>query len=407
MAIWHRRAGKDSVGLNWTVVSAFQRPGLYWHLLPTYQQGRKILWDGITKDGRAFLSHWPEPLVQNVNNVEMKLEMKNGSIWQVVGTDNVDRLVGANPVGCIFSEYALQDKRAWDYIRPILAENGGWALFIYTPRGRNHGYDLYQLAKRNENWFADLLTVEDTHAIPISAVDEEREAGMPEELFQQEFFCSFDASLVGSYYGRQMKWLTEEGRITDVRWEPNLPVDTWWDLGMHDATAIWFVQQFRNEIRVIDYYEGEGLGFESYAEELKKRPYSYGEHIGPHDLKVRELGTGKSRVEVARDWGLYFKIAKNIGVQEGINAVRSTLPKCWFDQTKCYRGLEGLRQYRKEFDDKRGMFREKPHHDEHSHPADAFRIGCVAYTSPDTRSLARPAFAVGTDYDPFSDDEAA
>ena len=183
-----------------------------------------------------------------INNTEMRLTLKNGSIYQVVGTDNVDRLVGANPVGVVFSEYSLQDPRAWDYIRPILAENGGWALFIYTARGRNHGYDLLNVAKKNETWFQQVLTVEDTRAIPISAVDEERAAGMPEEMIQQEFFCSFDAPLVGSYYGNAMARLLADQHLTKVPYDPNLDVHTSWDLGIGDSTVIIFFQMHHNEV---------------------------------------------------------------------------------------------------------------------------------------------------------------
>jgi len=175
VAIWHRRAGKDTVSLNWTVVSLVQRPGLYWHMLPTYQQGRKIVWDGINKDGRKFLDYFPPELIDNVNNTEMKIEFKNGSIFQVVGTDNVDRLVGANPIGCVLSEYSLQDPRAWNYLRPILAENEGWALFIYTPRGRNHGHDLFAMAKKQPDWFSELLTVEVEKRVPPELRAERRQ----------------------------------------------------------------------------------------------------------------------------------------------------------------------------------------------------------------------------------------
>ena len=198
VAVWHRRAGKDLLSVNWCVTAALKRKGLYWHLLPTYNQGRKIVWDGMTRDGRSFLEHFPKELWSNVNNTDMRLELKNGSIYQVVGTDNVDRLVGSNPVGVVFSEYSLQDPRAWDLVRPILAENGGWAVFIYTARGRNHGYDMFNMASRNERWFCQRLSIDDTSVLTQEAIEEEREAGMPEELIQQEFYCSFDAPLVGS-----------------------------------------------------------------------------------------------------------------------------------------------------------------------------------------------------------------
>ena len=377
VAVWHRRAGKDLLSINWCAVSALTRPGLYWHLFPTYNQGRKIAWDGMTRDGRKFIDHFPQETWEAVNNTEMRLTLKNGSIYQVVGTDNVDRLVGANPVGVVFSEYSLQDPRAWDYIRPILAENGGWALFIYTARGRNHGYDLLNMAKRNEKWFQQTLSVDDTRAISQEAVDEERDSGMPDEMIQQEFYCSFDAPLVGSYYGNAMARLLADGKITGVPYEQRLEVHTSWDLGMNDSTAIIFFQRHGGEIRIIDYYESSGEGLAHYVKILKEKEYLYGEHIAPHDIQVREMGTGKSRLEVARELGIRFRVAANLRIDDGIEAVRTTLPKCFFDEKKCSHLIEALRQYRKDFDEKHKVFRDRPLHDWTSHPADAMRYLAV------------------------------
>ena len=373
VCVWHRRAGKDLCSINWAVVSALQRPGLYWHLFPTYNQGRKIAWDGMTKDGRAFLNHFPEELVEGKNNTEMRLTLKNGSIFQVVGTDNVDRLIGANPVGVIFSEYSVQDPRAWDYIRPILAENDGWALFIFTARGRNHGYDLLNIAKRNETWFQQVLSVEDTRAIPMSAVDEERAAGMPEEMIEQEFFCSFDAPLVGAYYGNAMARLLADKHITKVPYEPLLDVHTSWDLGVGDSTVILFFQLQGNEIRIIDYYENQGEGLAHYIKVLREKEYVYGDHYAPHDIQVRDFSTGRSRLEIARELGVRFRVAANLRIDDGIEAVRSILPRCYFDEDKCSHLIEALRQDRKDYDEKLKAYKDRPLHDWTSHPADAMR----------------------------------
>jgi hypothetical protein len=348
----------------------------------------------MTRDGRKFIEHFPKEMWEAVNNTEMRLTLKNGSIYQVVGTDNVDRLVGANPVGVVFSEYSLQDPRAWDYIRPILAENGGWALFIYTARGRNHGYDMLNMARRNERWFQQTLTVDDTRAISIEAVDEERESGMPEEMIQQEFYCSFDAPLVGSYYGTAMAKLLADGRLGSLPYEPRLEVHTAWDLGVSDSTAIVFYQKHGQEIRIIDYYEASGEGMAHYAKVIKERDYVYGEHLAPHDIQVRELGSGKSRLEVARELGIRFRVVPNLRIDDGIEAVRTTLPKCWFDEKKCTHLIESLRQYRKDFDEKHKVFRDKPLHDWTSHPADAFRYMCVGLRDQldlSKRSLPRMA----------------
>lgn len=379
VAVWHRRAGKDLMAINTCVTKAFQRKGLYWHLLPTYNQGRKIVWDGFTRDGRGFLDHFPKGLISSKNNTDMRLTLANGSIYQVVGTDDPDRLVGTNPVGCIFSEFSMQDPSAWDLIRPILAENGGWALFIYTARGKNHGYTLLKMAQKNPKWFAEVLTVNDTKredGLPVISpeiVQDERDAGMPEEMIQQEFYCSFEAPVIGAYYGKQLLDAENENRITHVPYDPKLQVSTGWDLGMADHMIIWFFQEVGMEIRVIDYYENSGEGLGHYIKVLREKPYVYSRHYAPHDIEVRELGTGKSRIEVAKGLGLKFTTVGLHEVADGIQAVRDILPRCWFESEKCSHGIEALRGYRKDWDDKNKCFKDRPLHDWTSHPADGFR----------------------------------
>ena len=317
VAVWHRRAGKDLMAINIISTKIPERVGTYWHMLPTYKQGRAIVWNGHTRDGRAFLDHFHPDLVTSKNSTEMRMTFFNGAHYQVVGTDNIDSLVGTNPVGVVFSEYSLQDPGAWDYIRPILAENGGWALFIYTARGRNHGFQMYEMAKGNKKWFCEKLTAgsgpEDTKrpdgtpVISDEQIDEERKSAMPEEMIQQEFKCSFEAPFVGAYYGAQMLLAEKEDRLLEnIPHEPRLLVDTYWDLGVNDTTVIWFVQHYGGEERIIDYYEMSGEGLPHYAKVLKGQhndygrmgAYTYGTHYAPHDIKVRELGTGKSRDHV-------------------------------------------------------------------------------------------------------------
>jgi phage terminase large subunit len=382
-AVWHRRAGKDLFALNWCATASVQRPGVYWHLFPTYNQGRKIAWDGFTKAGRRFIDHIPEQLVSAKNNTEMKLTLKTGGVYQVVGTEDPDRLVGANPVGCIFSEYSLQDPRAWDMIRPILAENEGWAVFIYTARGKNHGWKLLELARkevalakkeaRPSRWFAEVLTVTDTQAVPAATIEQERADGMPEELIQQEFFCSFEAPVVGAYYAKQMAAAAKEGRITKVPWDPVLQVHTVWDLGVADSCAIIFYQQYGMEKRIIDYYENSGEGLAHYIKKLGEKEYVYGKHTAPWDIEVRELGTGKSRLETARSLGIKFEVLKQSSVEDGIEMARNLLASCWFDEEKCERLIAALREYCKEWDEKLKCFKDRPLHNWTSHPADAFR----------------------------------
>ena len=392
--VWHRRAGKDLMAINIISVKSQERVGLYWHLLPTYKQGRAIVWNGATRNGRAFLDHFHPDLVDSKNSTEMRITFKNGSQYQVVGTDDINSLVGTNPIGCVFSEYSLHDPGAWDYIRPILLENGGWALFIYTARGRNHGYNLIEMAKRHRKWFSQILVAgnngtkrEDGKPVfTDEMIQEERDTGMPEEMIQQEYFCSFEAPFVGAYYGQQMLKAEKDGRILeDIPYDPKLPVHTWWDLGMDDSTTVVFVQFYGMEIRIIDYYENSGEGLQHYARALAgqvdggehRRDYFYGSHLGPHDIEVRELGSGKSRRETAKSLGIKFTVGKQHEVQDGIEAVRSLLSRCYFSKKHCERLIESLRQYRKKWDENNKVFMNHPLHDWTSHGADAFRTGAM------------------------------
>ncbi len=405
VAVWHRRSGKDSLALNWTAVSAFQRVGLYWHMLPEAAHGRKVIWDGIDGNGRRILDQvWPKELRTRTISTDMKIELVNGSLWQVVGSDNYDSLVGANPIGVVFSEYALARPAAWDYIRPILAENGGWAIFVYTPRGRNHAYALYKSAQDNPDWFAQRLSIRDTGTVSDRVVAEERAGGMSDEMIEQEFYCSFEAPLSGAYYGKLIRQAEEAGRITRVPWEPSEPVETWWDLGIGDETVIWFAQQIGREVRIIDYQAGRGEGLEYYAKVLRERPYPYREHLWPHDGAHRELGTGRSRQELAETLGIRpIRIVLAAPIGDGIQAVRTLLPRCWFDAETCRDGLDALRQYARDWDDKARTFRDRPRHDWASHAADAFRIGAMGLERPVMHAWAEPQAVMRADpLDPTS-----
>ena len=325
------------------------------------------------------MGHIPREIVKNKNETELRVELVNGSAIQLIGTDNIDSVLGTNPIGCVFSEYAMQDPRAWDYMRPILRENGGWAIFDYTPRGKNHGYSLYQMAKSNPEWFAEVLTVDQTKALDPSDIDKERREGMSEELIQQEYYCSFEGVQFGAYYGKQLQQAEQDKRIGNVPYETELGVETWWDLGIGDSTAIWFTQSIGREVRVIDYYEASGEGFPHYAKVLQGKPYVYSHHHAPHDIEVRELGSGRSRRETALSLGITFQVVPNISVEDGIEAGRSILSRCWFDKVKCERGLNALASYHKDWDDKLKTWRSQPKHDWASHAADAFRYLAVGH----------------------------
>lgn len=378
VSVWHRRTGKDLTAVNICAVKLCQRVGLYWHLLPTYNQGRKTVWDGMTRDGRKFIDHLPMEMASGVNNTEMKVTFENGSIYQVVGSDNPDRLVGTNPVGVILSEYSLQDPRAWNYIRPILAENKGFALFLYTPRGYNHGHRLYRMAVENPSWHAELLTADDTHVLTPEDIEEERRAGMPEEMIQQEFYCSFSSALMGSYFGTAMTQARAEDRVGDFPYDPLLGTITAWDLGMADQTVVIFAQEHQGSLRIIDCYANSGEGLPHYVNELKRLDYVYDRHHGPHDIRVRDLSTGRSRYEVAQSLGLRLEPVAKLPLEDGIEAIRSLLPRIYWNRTRRTETLiEAVEQYRREWDERSQCFRERPIHDWCSDFVDALRTLAV------------------------------
>jgi len=379
VGVWHRRSGKDSLALNFTATASHERKGVYWHMLPEAEQARKAVWNGIDREGRRIIHQmYPPELVKAADKQTMTIELKCGSVWQLVGSDNYNSLVGANPVGIVYSEYSIANPAARDFLRPILKENGGWQIFIYTPRGKNHGYDLYQMAKNNPKWFAQLLTVEDTGVLTPQDIQEEREAGMDEDMIKQEYYCSFDAAMRGAYYGDLFEAIEKEKRLGHVPYNPAAPVETWWDLGIGDATAIWFIQRINNEWHAIDYHEASGQGLEYYARTIFNKPYAYSRHVGPFDLTNRELGTGKTRLEMLAALGLKMEVAPKLKPDDGIQAVRQVLPLFFFDNVKCEQGVKALSQYRRAWDDNHKMFKDHPLHDWTSHAADAFRYGVVS-----------------------------
>jgi hypothetical protein len=395
VAIAHRRWGKDLLAVNLCSVKAMERVGTYWHVLPTYRQGRNIVWNGVDFDGRKFLDYFHPQLVESMHTNDMRVHFKNGSIYQVVGSDEVDRLVGTNPVGVVLSEYALQDPRAFDYISPILRENQGWAIFITTLRGKNHAFRLARTAKKlqeegDKDWFFCNQTVEDTKredgrpVVSPDDIEKERKAGRPEALILQEFYNNADAPLQGAYYAAEMAKVLVDGRIKNVPHDPKLFVDTSWDLGYDDSTTIIFTQQHGREIRVIDFYENSGESLRHYVKVLQQKDYMYGKHYLPHDVTVHSINDGKTRLETLRALGLKATVTFKHGIEDGIEQVRNILSQCYFDERKCERLIEALRSYRKEEapaklgytgdEDLKPMFKESPLRDWSSHLCDAFRI---------------------------------
>lgn len=375
---WHRRAGKDLTCTHWCATSSVQRVGLYWYVFPFLNQGRRILWTGMDGSGNPFLSAWPDDLVARKIDGEMRLHLKNGSIIQVMGADDPNKAVGANPIGIIFSEYSLCDPFIWQLTGPILAENGGWAIFNGTPRGENHFYDILMDAKADQEWFASHLSAKDTRAITVDSLRRARkELKGDEATFQQEYMTSFSSPIKGAYYEQQMRWLAKHGHITKVAMEPKLEVHTAWDLGLDDATSIWFYQVYGGEVRLIDYYETSGESLLSCIRYVKQwmidNSAMPGLNYGPHDIAVKEYTTGKARIEAAREVGFKFIPVQKHAREDGIDHTRSFLPKCWFDKERCHRGINSLKCYTKEWDQARQVFKPTPNHDWASHAADAFR----------------------------------
>jgi hypothetical protein len=352
-------------------------------MLPEASQAKKAIWNavnphtGIRRIDEAF----PLAIRENTNNTEMFIRFKNGSTWQVVGSDNYDSLVGSPPVGVVFSEWALANPASLAYLTPILAENMGWAAFIFTPRGRNHGERILRTARR-QGWFNEVLTVNDTKAVPQSVLDEALaqyidlygdEQGLA--FYEQEFLCSFAAAILGSVYGGWIAKAEREGRIGKVECDRSLPVNTAWDLGYGDATSIWFWQMVQNEVRLIDYYEKSGKDVKHYCDAIKARNYPPGKHYVPPDAmrKVLEAG-GRSVVEQAWDEGIKMTVVPATTQMNQIAAARATLPRCWFGEENCEEGLDALKSYHFEYDENRQCFRDTPYHDYSSHGSDAFEI---------------------------------
>lgn len=404
--VWHRRAGKDSCCLNLGAVASQMRVGTIWHMLPTLKQGRKVIWDGIDKHGRRMIDQaFPPEIRESVNDSDMKIKLKNGSIWQVVGSDNYDALVGANPVGVIMSEYSIADPMAWDYIRPILAENGGWAMFIYTPRGNNHGYKLFEAAKRSDGWFASHLTIDDTtdhngnYIVSPEVIDAEREAGYSEEKIAQEFYCSWEGGMEGAFYTQEIKTAQQEGRIGHFPHDPLKTCQTFWDIGYRDQTCILIAQRGMdgNPI-IIDMILDRNKPLSFYVRKLRETGYVFDEHWGPHDFENTDWVTGKTRREIAENLGLQIEIVDKLDLTDGIESTRAMIRKARFNEPKVEQLIDGLRSYRREYDDKMQRFRDKPLHDWASDIADSMRYLSIGWNDNGSALDHRPMIDVKQRY---------
>ena len=409
VACWHRRAGKDENCLHWACVAAHTRVATYWHMLPEASQARKAIWDAINPHTgkRRIDEAFPLELRETTRENEMLIKFKNGSTWQVVGSDNFNSLIGSPPAGVVFSEWSLANPSAWAYLRPILAENGGWALFIYTARGRNHGLTILEEARHNPKWFGQVLTADETGVFTTEQLKEELRGYIGDfgedqgtALFQQEYYCSFSAAVMGSVYGPWIEKMERTDRITFVPIDRKVPVHTAWDLGYSDATAIWFFQVFRNEVRLVDYYQDSIKDPEHYCNVLKnvaiKSSFRYGNHWVPQDAAHQLLAAkGRSFVQQCHDYGVKMKVVAETTHVNRHSAARKLLDIAYADETKCAKGLEALRAYHFQWDDKKKCMSDKPVHDWSSHGSTALElIGRVWQTPKDEMGVHehRPRF---------------
>lgn len=371
VAVCHRRFGKTVLAVNQLQKAALlcgkPRPR-FAYIAPTYSQGKRIAWD--------YMKHYAAPVPGHVvHESELRIDYPNGGQVRIYGADNPDALKGIYLDGVVLDEYGLQPPRIFtEVVRPLLADRLGWAFFIGTPNGKNQFYDIVQIAKREQGWYFAEHPVSRTKLIPDQELADSRKT-MTTDEYAQEWECSFEASVKGAVFAREVLQARESGRITRVPYDPALLVDTDWDLGVGDATAIWFNQTlYTGEVRLIDYYENTGFGLAHYKNILNQKPYTYGMHWAPHDIQIREFTSGHSRLDAAAQLGLIFQISPKVqALEDGIHAARMLLPRCWFDADKCQRGLECLQHYRWDYNTRINEFKHLPVHDWASHGADAFR----------------------------------
>lgn len=383
LVVWPRRAGKDICAFNLILRAALKKVGVYFYIFPTYSQAKKCIFDSITNTGERFSDFIPAELLAGTNSTELKYNLSNGSLIQLVGSDNIDSLVGTNPQGIVYSEYALQSPLAYQFLRPVLLGNGGWAMFVSTPRGKNLLWDLYQIATNSEDWFCSKLTVDDTQHISVFEINKEIEEGLiSNELAMQEYWTSFLRGIEGSIYNKYIDKMRVKDQIGKVPHEIGFKVNVCFDLGVRDSTAILFYQCIGQTVRIIDCYENSKVGLEHYVNVIRRyeqeKGYSYGKFIAPHDIAVKEFGSGMTRLEKAKNLGINFIICPNISIEDGIEAVRTTMSKIWIDESNCKIFLKAIENYRHQWDEKRKVYSAAPLHDWASNFADCLRYLAVS-----------------------------
>lgn len=377
--VCHRRFGKSVLAINHLQLAALsctlERPR-FGFIAPTYSQAKSIAWD--------YLLHYSQDIPGVKARVsELSVTYPNGGQVRLFGSDNPDSLRGLYFDGVVFDEYGLQSPRIFaEVVRPALSDRQGWALFLGTPAGKNQFYEVIRQAQDDPEWFYAEFKASQTGYVAAAELAAARK-DMTSDEYAQEYECSFEAAIKGAYYASELQAARSQSRVGTVPLDPILPVDTDWDLGVGDSTAVWFSQSDRSgQVRLIDYYENSGEGLPHYASVLSQKGYTYGTHWAPHDIQVKELGSGRSRIETAASLGIRFKVCPNIGLDDGIHAARMLFPRCWFDAAKCDAGLEALQHYRREMNTRLNEFKAVPVHDWASHGADAFRYLAVRQSPP-------------------------
>jgi hypothetical protein len=378
VVVAHRRCGKTVACINDLIFRALtdgKDNARYAYIAPYHAQAKSIAWD--------YLLRFAEPVMAKANQSELWVELINGAKIRLFGADNPDSLRGLYLDGVVLDEYADMRPRVWgEIIRPLLADRMGWAVFIGTPKGHNGFYEVFENATKQNNWFVKTLRASQTNLLPDGELKDAFNS-MTEDQYLQEFECSFEAAIIGAYYGKEMRVLTDGNRITKVEYDTIFPVHTAWDLGYSDDTAIWWYQVVHGEIRVLEYHSSNGQPVAYYTGLIQSKPYVYGTHWLPHDARAKTLASGgKSIIEqISNKIPLEsLKIVPNLSLQDGIQATRLALMRAWFDADKCQDGIECLRQYQREYDEDKKMFRDKPRHDWTSHGADAFRMLAVVWS---------------------------
>ena len=394
IAVWPRRHGKDLVMLHQVCKSAHTRKGVYWTVFPSFAQARKAIWEGFTRDGKRILENvfpgflnpkGPRSIVKRKDEQQMSLELKCGSIWRLIGSDRIE-VVGAGPVGVVFSEFAMANPKAWNMIRPMLRENNGWAVMISTPRGGNHFKDLYDLAVKDQAWFTEVLTLDDTGAWsgwvakdgkPYQSAqqlrNEEMADGLPEPLVRQEYDCDWNAALVGSVWGDLLESAIKAG-ATDLFDHSYDNVFTSWDLGFTDSTAIWFWQVKDGGVDLIDCYADHGKPLSHYFDVVDRKPFRYVKHWLPHDARQTTLASGVSILNMClKRWPGQVVIGPDLPLLDGINAGRWVIQQGIRVHPRCEEGFTALRAYHYDYDEEKKTLAARPVHDWSSHYADSFR----------------------------------